>query len=157
DIPRLFNVSIDMRVLLFSVLLSGATALLFGLFPAWRISRSDPANALREGATTTTPGRRRNRLQNALVVAETALGFTLLIGSGLLIRSMLNLLHLEPGFDFKQTVHFDIALTEARYPSGSKIPFFRKVIPELAALPGVTHVSAGHQFPGRGGSWIEFT
>jgi hypothetical protein len=58
--------------------------------------------------TTTTPGRRRNRLQNTLVVAETALGFTLLIGSGLLIRSMLNLLHLDPGFDFKQTVHFDI-------------------------------------------------
>jgi predicted permease len=157
DIPRLFNVSIDLRVLLFSVVLSGLTALIFGLLPAWRISRSDPANVLRDGGTTTTPGRRRNRLQNTLVVAETALGFTLLIGSGLLIRSMLNLLHLDPGFDFKQTVHFDIALTQTRYPDPSKVPFFRKLIPELAALPGVTRVSAGHQFPGRGGTWIEFT
>jgi putative ABC transport system permease protein len=157
DIPRLFNVSIDLRVLLFSVVLSGLTALIFGLLPAWRISRSDPANVLRDGGTTTTPGRRRNRLQNTLVVAETALGFTLLIGSGLLIRSMLNLLHLDPGFDFKQTVHFDIALTQTRYPDPGKVPFFRKLIPELAALPGVTRVSAGHQFPGRGGTWIEFT
>ena len=157
DIPRLFNVSIDLRVLLFSVLLSGLTALIFGLLPAWRISRSDPANALRDGGTTTTPGRRRNHLQNALVVAETALGFTLLIGSGLLIRSMLNLLHLDPGFDFKQTVHFDIALTQTRYPDPSKVPLFRKLLPELAAIPGVVRVSAGHQFPGRSGTWIQFT
>jgi predicted permease len=157
DIPRLFNVSIDFRVLLFSLLLSAATTLIFGLLPAWRISHSDPAPALREGSATTTSGRRRNRLQHTLVVAETALGFTLLLGSGLLIRSMLNLLHLDPGFDTKQTVHFDIALTQARYPDPSKIPFFRKLLPELAALPGVIRVSAGHQFPGRGGTWTEFT
>ncbi|MBZ5687984.1 MAG: ABC transporter permease [Acidobacteriia bacterium] len=157
DIPRLFNVSIDLRVLLFSVLLSGTTALIFGLLPAWRISQSDPANTLRDGGATTTPGRRRNHLQNTLVVAETALGFTLLIGSGLLIRSMLNLLHLDPGFDFKQTMHFDIALSQARYPDPSKVPFFRKLLPELAAIPGVARVSAGHQFPGRGGTWIQFT
>jgi predicted permease len=157
DIPRLFNVSIDFRVLIFSVLLSGLTALIFGLLPAWRMSRSDPAHALRDGGTTTTPGRRRNHLQNALVVAETALGFALLIGSGLLLRSMLNLLHLEAGFDFKQTVHFDIGLTQTRYPDPSKVPFFRKLLPELAALPGVESVSAGHQIPGRGGTWITFT
>jgi predicted permease len=157
DIPRRFNVSIDFRVLLFSVLLSGTTALVFGLLPAWRISHSNPANTLRDGGTTTTPGRRRNHLQNTLVVAETALGFILLIGSGLLIRSMLNLLHLDPGFDFKQTVHFDIALSQARYPDPSKVPFFRKLLPELAAIPGVLRVSAGHQFPGRGGTWIQFT
>lgn len=157
DVPRLFNVSIDLRVLLFSVLLSGLTALIFGLLPAWRMSRSDPAHSLRDGGATATPGRRRNRLQNALVVAETALGFTLLIGSGLLIRSMLNLVHLDAGFDFKQTVHFDIALSQTRYPDPSKVPFFNKLLPELAAVPGVSRVSAGHQFPGRGGTWIQFT
>ena len=157
DIPRLFNVSIDWRVLLFSVLLSGATALIFGLLPAWRTSHSDPANALRDGGTTTTPGRRRNHLQNALVVAETALGFTLLIGSGLLIRSMMNLLHLDPGFDFRQTLHFDIALSQTRYPDPSKVPFFQRLVPDLAAIPGVVRVSAGHQFPGRSGTWIQFT
>ncbi len=157
DIPRLFNVSIDLRVLLFSVLLSGTTALIFGLLPAWRISRSNPANALRDGGVTTTPGRRRNRLQHTLVITETALGFTLLIGAGLLMKSMVNFLHLDPGFDFKETVHFDIALTQSRYPDPSKVPFFQKLLPELAALPGVLRVSAGHQLPGRGGSWVDFT
>lgn len=157
DIPRLFNVSVDLRVLLFSVALSAATALVFGLLPAWRMSHSDPANALRDSGGTTTPGRHRNRLQNTLVVAETALGFTLLIGSGLLIRSMLNLLHLDPGFDFQETVHFDIALSQTRYPDPGKVPFFQKLLPELATLPGVISVSAGHQLPGRGGSWIDFT
>jgi predicted permease len=157
DIPRLFNVSIDFRVLLFSLLLSAATALIFGLLPAWRISHSDPAPALRDGSATTTSGRRRNRLQHSLVVAETALGFTLLLGSGLLIKSMLNLLHLDPGFETKQTVHFDIALSQTRYPDPTKIPFFQKLLPELAALPGVIRVSAGHQLPGRGGTWTEFS
>ena len=155
-IPRLFNVSIDLRVLLFSILLSASTALIFGLLPAWRISHSNPANALRDGGTT-TPGRRRNRLQHALVVAETALGFTLLISSGLLVKSMLKLIDLDPGFDYKQTLHFDIALTQTRYPDPSKVPFFRKLLPELAGVPGVLQVSAGHQFPGRSGTWIEFT
>jgi len=156
-IPRLFNVSIDLRVLLFSILLSAVTALIFGLLPAWRISHANPANALRDGGTTTTPGRRRNRLQHVLVVAETALGFTLLIGSGLLVKSMQNLIDLDPGFDFKHTVHFDIALTQSRYPDPTKVPFFQKLLPELAAVPGVVRVSAGHQLPGRGGSWIDFT
>jgi putative ABC transport system permease protein len=156
-IPRLFNVSIDLRILLFSVVLSGVTALIFGLLPAWHVSRSDPAHALREGSGTTTPGRRRNHLQNTLVVAETALGFSLLICSGLLIRSMLNFLHLEPGFDYQQTVHFDIALTQARYPDPTKVPFFNKLLPEIGAVPGVLRVSAGHQFPGRGGTWISFS
>ena len=157
DVPRLFNVSIDLRVLLFSVLLSGATALIFGLLPALRLSHSSPATALRDGGATTTPGRRSHHLQHALVVAETALGFTLLIGSGLLMKSMLNFLNLDPGFDHQQTLHFDIALTQSRYPDPSKVPFFRKLLPELAALPGVIRVSAGHQVPGRGGSWVDFT
>jgi putative ABC transport system permease protein len=158
DTPRLFNVSIDTRLLLFAVLLSAVTAIIFGLLPAWRVSRSDPAQALRDGGTTTTPGRSRNRLQHALVVAETALGFSLLIGSGLLIQSMLNLLHLDPGFDTRQAVSFDIALTQQRYPDPTKVPFYKKLLPEILAVPGVFRVGAGHPPPGRGdSSWINFT
>jgi putative ABC transport system permease protein len=158
DTPRLFNVSIDARALLFALLLSALTAVIFGLLPAWRVSRSDPADTLRDGGTT-TPGRSRNRLQQALVVAETALGFSLLIGSGLLIQSMLNLLHLDPGFDIRQTVSFDIALTQQRYPDPTKIPFYKKLLPEIAAAPGVLRVGAGHPPPGFGAhdSWINLT
>jgi predicted lysophospholipase L1 biosynthesis ABC-type transport system permease subunit len=96
DVPRLYAVSIDARVLTFAIVLSIATALVFGLIPAWKISRSGPASSLREGGPTTTMGRRRNRVHHALVVAETALGFTLLICSGLLIRSMIKVLIADP-------------------------------------------------------------
>ncbi|HWJ47766.1 MAG TPA: ABC transporter permease, partial [Candidatus Udaeobacter sp.] len=159
DIPRLYDVSVNARVLAFAVFLSAATALIFGLIPAWKMSRSDPAHTLRDGGTTMTSGRRRNRLHHGLVVAETALGFCLLIGSGLLIKSLLNMLHLDPGFDTNRTVFFDIALSHARYPDPSKIPFFEKALPEFAAIPGVERVAAGNPLPGRGsrGNWSSFT
>jgi len=158
DTPRLFNVSIDGRMLLFALLLSALTAVIFGLLPAWCVSRSHPAQALRDGGATTA-GRSRNRLQQALVVAETALGFSLLIGSGLLLQSMLNLLHLDPGFDTRQTVSFDIALTQQRYPDPTKIPFYRKLLPEISAIPGVLRVGAGHPPPGSDGhgSWMDLS
>jgi predicted permease len=132
---------------------------MFGLLPAWRVSRSDPAHALRDSGATTTSGHRRNRLQHALVVGEIALGFVLLIGSGLLIRSMLNLLHLDPGFDTRQTVSFDIALTQTRYPDPTKVPFYKKLLPELSSIPGVLRVGAGHPPPSFGShsSWTNFT
>ncbi len=147
DLPRLYNIAIDARVLAFAVVVSAGTALIFGLVPAWRMSQLDPANALRDGGLNATSGRHRNRLQHALVVAQTALGFALLIGSGLLIRSMLNVLHIDPGFDTTHTVYFDIALTNKLYPVPAKFQFIDKLLPEIAALPGVERVSAGHPVP----------
>jgi predicted permease len=147
DLPRLYNIAIDGRVLAFAALLSAATSLIFGLLPAWRMSKSDPATALRDCGSTTTSGRHRNRLHHALIVAQTALGFTLLIGSGLLIRSLFNVIHLNPGFDTTHTVYFDIALTNKLYPVPAKFHFIDKLLPELAALPGVERVSAGHPLP----------
>src|SRR5580704_2985182 len=131
DLPRLYDVTVDGRVLAFAILLSAGTALIFGLLPAWRMSQLDPANSLRDGRLGMTSGRRRNRLHHALVVAETALGFTLLIGSGLLIRSMINILVIDPGFDTKHTVAFDVSLTNKRYPDPSKVPFYEKLLPQL--------------------------
>jgi predicted permease len=159
DIPRLFNVAVDTRVLMFALLLSIATAVIFGLLPAWRVSRSDPAHALRDGGLTMTAGLHRNRLHYALVVGETSLGFALLIGSGLLIKTMINLAHLDPGFDTEGTLHFDVALSQARYPDPTKVPFYKKLVAEIATVPGVIRVSAGHPIPGSGGagSWTSFT
>jgi putative ABC transport system permease protein len=159
DIPRLLNVAVDTRVLMFALLLSIATAVIFGLLPAWRVSRSDPAQALRDGGLTMTAGLHRNRLHYALVVGETSLGFALLIGSGLLIKTMINLAHLDPGFDIEGTLHFDVALSQARYPDPTKVPFYKKLVAEIATVPGVIRVSAGHPIPGSGGgdSWTSFT
>ena len=143
----MYNIAIDGRVLAFALFVSAGTALIFGLVPAWRMSQLDPATALRDGGLNTTTGRSRNRLQHALVVAQTALGFALLIGSGLLIRSMLNVFHIDPGFDTTHTVYFDIGLTNKIYPVPAKFHFIDKLLPEIAALPGVERVSAGHPLP----------
>jgi len=159
DLPRLYSVGLDARVLAFALLVSAATALIFGLVPAWRMSRSAPAVALRDSGGSTTFGRRRNRLHHTLVVAETALGFTLLIGSGLLIRSMINVLVIDPGFDVQHTVAFDVALTNAHYSAPGKAIFIEKLLPELAVLPGVERVGSCHPLPLRwpASSWANFT
>jgi len=151
DLPRLYNIAIDGRVLAFAAVLSACTSLIFGLLPAWRMSKSDPATSLRDCGYTTTSGRHRNGLHHALIVAQTALGFTLLIGSGLLIRSMFNVIHLSPGFDTTHTVYFDIALTNKVFPVPGKVRFIERVLPELAAIPGVERVGAGHPLPIHGG------
>jgi len=147
NLPRLYNASLDFWVLAFAVGLSAATAIAFGLLPAWFMSRQDPAHSLRECGLNMTPGRRRNRLHQLLVVGQTALGFTLLVGSGLLIRSLVNVLHIEPGFDTHNRIFFDIALTNKRYPVPGKAVFYDKLLPELAALPGVESVGAAHPLP----------
>lgn len=159
DLPRTYNITVDTRVLAFAILLSAATSILFGLLPAWRMSQLSPANALREGGPSTTSSHRSTRLRSILVVTETAFGFILLIGSGLLIRSMFNVLLIDPGFDTKHTVAFDIALTDVRYPDPAKVLFFDKLLPQLAGLPGVEKVSMGHPMPitWYGNSWTRFT
>jgi putative ABC transport system permease protein len=157
DLPRLYAVAINARILIFTVLLSGGTALTFGLLPAWKVSRQAPVTGLHEGGPTMTSGRRRNRLHYALVIGETALGFTLLIGSGLLIRTMVNVLRIGPGFDTEHTVAFDIALTNKRYPDPSKVQVYEKLLPQLAALPGVLRVGGVRPLPLREPLWTNFT
>ncbi len=156
DVPRLYNIAMNGRVLAFAVIVSAATAFVFGLLPAWQTSRSDPAHALREFGTSLTSGRGRNRLHHALVVTEIALGFSLLMGSGLLIKSTLKVLHLDPGFDTDRTVSFDVALTNKRYPVPGKAVFYDKLLPELAVLPGVERVGSGHPMAGLG-TWDVWT
>ena len=159
DLPRLYNIAVNGPVLAFAILLSAGTTFVFGLLPALRLSQLDPVDALREGGRGAISSRRHNRLHDALVVTETALGFTLLIAAGLLMHSMINVLVIEPGFDAKHTVAFDVALTNVRYPDPTKVRFFDKLLPELRSLPGVERVSSGHPLPlyWPGNSWANFT
>ena len=157
DLPRVYDVHINGRVMAFTVVLSVGTAFIFGLFPAWGMSHSDPAASLREMGAATTPGRHRHRFQHGLVIAETAIGFALLIASGLLIRSLVNVLHIEPGFDTAHTVFFDVALTQTRYLDVKKIAFFDRLFPQLKAIPGVERVGSAHPLPVHGGGSDFFT
>jgi putative ABC transport system permease protein len=154
-LPRLNEVSLNGTVLAFAVGLSVLTGLLFGVLPAVRISRLDPAVALREGTRTVTGGRVQHRLQAWMVVGETALGLVLLVGAGLLIRSFVSVLHVDPGFDPHGVFTARISLPDDEYKHDQKID---QLIPRLAMLPGVKSASAGWPVPMSGSSAsISFT
>ena len=147
DLPRLNQVTIDGRVLLFAAAVSIVTGVLFGVLPAWRMSRLDPSLALREGTRTMTTGRGQHRMHGALVIAETAIGLVLLVGAGLLIRSFVRVLNVDPGFDPHHVLTATIGLPDNQYPSLKRAQFQEELLSKLAALPGVESVSSGFPIP----------
>jgi putative ABC transport system permease protein len=158
EMPRLNEVSVNGPVLAFAVGLSVLTGLLFGVLPAVRISGINPAAAMREGTRTVTGGRAQHRMQTWMVIGETALSLVLLVGAGLLIRSFVGLLHVDPGFDPHGVFTARISLPDNEYPHDGKIQFTEQLISRLALLPGVKSASAGWPLPMSGNSAsISFT
>lgn len=147
EIPRIENASIDGGVLVFVLVVSVVTGLLFGAFPAWRLLRTAPARALREGGRSLAGSKAQHRLHNSLVVAQTAIGMVLLIGAGLLMRSFAHILDVNPGFDpnhvltSRAAVPFDDAKHNQHYL------FYQQLVERISALPGVQAVSAGWPLP----------
>ncbi len=147
NLPRLDRVSVDGAVLAFAAGVSIVTGVLFGVLPAWRMSRLDPALALREGTRSVTSGRGQHRLHSVLVIAETAVGLVLLVGAGLLIRSFVRVLSINPGFDSHHVLTASLSLPDNQYPELKKVQFYDQLLPRLAALPGVQSVAAGSPIP----------
>jgi predicted lysophospholipase L1 biosynthesis ABC-type transport system permease subunit len=142
-LPRLGEVSIDLPVLAFAIGVSVMTGILFGVVPALRISRLAPALALRDGMRTVTSGRGHHRLQTWLVIGETALGLVLLVGAGLLIRSFVSVLRVDPGFDAHNVLTARYTMSDVSYNHDRKIQFVEQLTRRLKALPGVRSASAG--------------
>lgn len=147
NIPRLDSVGTDYRVLAFAIVISVVTGVLFGVLPALRISRLDPSASLRDATRTSSAGRQQHHLHGALVVAETAIGLLLLVGSGLLIRSFVNVMHVDPGFDPRRVLLASVDLPDNRYPGDKNVSFFQQLNPRLQALPGVQSVAGGWPLP----------
>ena len=147
DLPRAASITIDSTVLAFSLGVSFVTGLLFGVLPALRTARVDPSIALREGTRTSSSGRGQHRLHNALVIAQTAVGLVLLIGAGLLIRSFVRVLQVDPGFDRRNVLTASLSLPDNRYPRDQQIAFYQDLLPRLRSMPGVVSVSAGWPLP----------
>jgi len=147
DIPRLSEVSIDGRVLAFTVAISILCALLSSFVPAWKLARVSPIESLREQGQSATTSPRTHHFQNTLVIAQTALGFALLLASGLLIRGFVNVRHAKTGFQSAHLFRFLLPLTPARYPDAKKVLFYQNLLPKLAAIPGVRSASAGYPAP----------
>ncbi len=139
EIPRLTeSTSLDPRILGFTVLLSLATGVLFGMAPALHISRPDVNSTLRENSGRSTSSVRHARARGLLVITEMALGLVLLIGAGLLVRSALSMRAVQPGFRTRDVLTFKVALTGPRFESTAGVAqFVRQVAERLEGIPGV--------------------
>jgi putative ABC transport system permease protein len=145
-IPRVREVGVDGRVILFTGGVALLTGLLFGLAPALQAARTDLNEALKEGARGDGGSPRRHRARALLVVAETALALVLLAGAGLMLRSLLRLQAIDPGFDPRHVLAVHVELPDARYPDERRrADFFRAALERLASLPGAQ--AAGAVFP----------
>jgi putative ABC transport system permease protein len=147
EIPRAEMANLDARVLLFVLMVSLVTGVLFGTFPALRVSLSAPHGGLREGSRTVSGAARRHRLHSGLVIAQTAIGVVLLIGSGLLMRSLIRIMHVDPGFDPTHVATSRIAVSFDLLKHDQHFLFYQRLLPRISALPGVTSASAGWPLP----------
>ena len=143
-IRALGTVSIDGTVLAFTIALVLLTGLVFGLLPALQASGiADVSSRLRDSSRSTTGGREWWRARGVLVGVEMALAVMLLVGAGLLMRSFVRLVQTDPGFRTEHILTFNLSLPDARYPKPEQSEqFFKELLPEVRALPGVEAASA---------------
>ena len=147
NIPRLSEITIDLRVLAFTFGISLLTGVLFGMIPALQASRPDLNDALKEGSRGSTGGRSRT-LRNVFVVTEVALALILLVGAGLMIRSFMQLQSVETGFKAENVLTMRAQLPRKGYPEPHHIvDFFKKAQERIATIPGVQAVGAISYLP----------
>ncbi len=150
-VPRLDEVGLDLRVLLFTLGVSLATGLLFGLAPAWRASKSELHETLKEGGRTGV-GAGQQRLRGLLVVAEMALSLVLLIGAGLLVKSFVHVLTADRGFDVEQVLTANVTLSSVKYAEPKQQAlFFQQFLESVKAAPGVEAAAIVNNAPLAGG------
>jgi predicted permease len=151
DFPRANDIHVSLPVLLFTLAVSLATGILFGLAPALQASRTDPKQGLQHSSRTSTAGRQHNRLRSSLVIAEVSLASVLLIGAGLMLRTFLNLVHLNPGFREDHVLTASLSLPRFKYPNDEVIGrFYDRLALNLNELPGVQSAGAGTDLPWTG-------
>jgi putative ABC transport system permease protein len=148
DIPRLQDTSIDPRVISFTLVLSLATGVIFGMAPAFQGSRIDLNETLKESGIRAPAGSGRGRTRSLLVIAEMALALMLLISAGLFIQSFMRLQKVDPGFNPHGVLTAYIMLPSSKYTEPRRqAAFFKEVINRIEALPGVEAVGGASSMP----------
>ncbi len=148
ELPGGIPVGMDLRVLVFTVLVSLLTGLVTGIFPAVQLARMDLNSALRDEGRGISAGRARGRLKNLLVIGQVALSLLLLIGAGLLLRSFQRLLRVDPGFEADHVLTMNVSLPTAKYTKPEQqIAFFDEVLRRVSALPGVRDAAISAALP----------
>ena len=150
DVPRLENVSLDLRVVTFTAVLALGCGIVFGTVPAWRGSASRLRDFLQAGVGS----RGGRRLHGGLVVVETAMALVLLVGAGLLLRSFDKLVRLDPGFESEGRLTFRLTLPSADYPGPQELLAFQsELVERLRALPGLQEAAVSSRVPLDGQTW----
>ena len=149
----MYEIDLDESVLVFAVLISLLTSAIFGLAPVLAASKTDPNESLKEGGRTSREGFRGHRLRAALVVSQIALAVLLLVGAGLLLRSFVKILNVDPGFNPQNLLTMRVALPESKYPNThQRLAFFEQTFRRIKGLPGVDSATAASNLgdgPGR--------
>ena len=151
SLPSEADVSIDPGILLFTLAVSLATALLFGLAPAIHATRVDPASSMKEGGRSATSGAGRARLRSALIVTEVAMAFMLLAGAGLLVGSFFRMLQVDTGFTSTNVITARLPLARDRFRQPEQLLQYVRLLDErLRAAPGVRDVAFSNVLPMQG-------
>jgi predicted permease len=155
DLPRVNEIRLDLRVLLFALATSALTAILMGVMPAWRSTQSDFVEAASGAGRTSTPGRSTMKVRSLLVAAEIGLSAVCLVAAGLFLRSFAQLMTADKGFDAERLMLVDLSLSPRRYPDlDSTSAFVRAMLEQLSIQPGVISTGVVSQAPlaGAGGN-----
>ncbi len=152
EIPYLNRVGLDSTVLLFTLAIAVLTSLFFGLLPALQASNTELQAALKEGGRSTS-GTSRERVRKALLIAEVSLSLVLLVGAGLLVRSMYKLLQVDPGFNADNLLTLRMNLQGGRYNPQTALVFYDEVLARVSQVPGVEAATLAHSLPLNGSNW----
>ncbi len=155
DLSQFHTIGVDGRVVIFLLGISLLACALFGVAPAFHASKAGLSDALKEGARGAVGGSSAARARGALVVAEVALSLILMIGAGLLIRSFLRLVTLDPGFQPDHVLTLQIPLPRSKYPEAHQAAtFFSQLLQRIEALPGVVSAGVASSLPlSNAGTW----
>jgi putative ABC transport system permease protein len=148
SLPQGVPIGMDARVLLFALLLSVLTGIVFGIFPALQLSRTNVNSTLRDEGHGSTGSHTRAQLKSVLVIGEVALSLILLIIAGLLVRSFSKLLSVNPGFDPRNVLTMNVSLPAVKYAEAEKqIAFFDELLRRVSALPGTRSAAISAALP----------
>ncbi len=152
QLPKGIDVSLDAQVLLFTLGLSVMTGLIAGIVPAWRLSKANVNETLKQSAGRVADSG-GSRTRSILVVAEVALSLMLLTGAGLMMRSLAHLRSLNPGFVVHNVLTFSLPIPPTRYKTPEEeFSFWKQLLTRIEALPGVAHAGVTDDLPFDGGS-----
>jgi len=153
-LPRIDDVQIDWRVLLFAGAAIVFSTVVCGLIPAARLAQTEPMESMKAGSATSTEGRGKLHLRNVMVSIEVALSTVLLMIGGLLIISLFHVLRVEKGFDVAHVITQDVSLLNPKYKGQAAVRFVEETVANLAQIPGVEAAGATNRLPLLGEDWV---